>query len=173
MSINISRKVLFSNLSYRTTEQSLINYFAQYGSIEEFALYRDDQEQSLREGFLLYHQSNSLDQLMNHRPHIIDDRTVQLRRFIPKESINPRNLSDQLAIHLTVNEIFLNRLYANETREMFIDYFQSFGSILDCRVYHSTLKNGKSTGYAFVRFSDYDSVGKVSINSFFSTRETH
>ena len=162
MSSNVNRKILFSNLSYRSNEQTLIRYFSFFGSIEEICLDRDDQEQSLREGFLVYSDGKSIDLLMSKRPHTIDERIIHLQRFIPPQCVNPRNFADHLGIHLTVNEIFLHRLNAGETREMFVNYFQQFGPILDCRVCHSTSNYGKSNGYAFVRFSDYDSVGKVS-----------
>jgi len=158
----INRKVLFSNLSYRTTEEKLIDYFSFFGSIEEISLDRDDQNQSLREGFLVYFDSKSLDHLMSKRPHTIDDRIIHLQRFIPSQCVNPKNFSDHLGIHLTVNEIFLHRLNSGETREMFIEYFQQFGQIVDCRVCRSTSNYGKQTGgYAFVRFSDYDSVDRI------------
>ena len=154
------RKLLFSDLSYKTNEQSLLNYFTTYGSIEELCLEKDDQDQSVRKGFLIFTDAHSIDHLMSKRPHLIDDRFVHIQRFIPTQCINTNNMSESLGVNLAVNEVFINRLCSGETREMFIDYFQSFGHIVDCRVYHSSPMNSRQSGYAFLRFTDYDSVGK-------------
>ena len=54
MSNIIEQQVQFSNLSYKTTEVNLINYFTTYGQLEKLILYKDDQDQSLRKGFLIY-----------------------------------------------------------------------------------------------------------------------
>jgi len=165
MSSNISRKLLFSNLSYKTTEDILINYFSMYGSIEEFYLYKDDQDQSLRKGFIIYKDLNSINNLMLKRPHFIDNRQIHIQRSISNQyrNNNNNNISEQLGINLTVNEIFISRLCSGEKREMFINYFQSYGNIIDCRVFNSYSQNSKQTGYAFIRFTDYDTVGKKEI----------
>jgi len=161
MSSNLGKKLLFSNLSYKTTEQILINYFSIYGFIEEFYLYKDDQDQSLRKGFIVYKDIRSVNNLMLKRPHFIDNRQIHIQRSIPNPCRNTNyNISEQLGINLTVNEIFISRLCSGETREMFINYFQSYGNIIDCRVFNSYSQNSKQTGYAFIRFTDYDSVGK-------------
>jgi RNA-binding protein Musashi len=161
MSSNFNKKLLFSNLSYQTTEEKLIKYFSTYGLIEEFELYKDDQNQSLRKGFLIYQDISSVNNLMFKRPHFIDNRQVHIQRLIPNEYRN--NMSEQLGMNLTVNEIFISRLCSGEKREMFMNYFQSYGNIIDCRVFNSYSQNFKQTGYAFLRFTDYDSVGKKNI----------
>lgn len=124
-------------------------------------MYKDDQNQSIRKGFLIYRDINSIGNLMLKRPHFIDNRSIHIQREIPNQYRNTsNNLSEQLGINLTVNEIFISRLCSGENREMFINYFQSFGNIIDCRVFNSYSQNSKQTGYAFIRFHDYDSVGK-------------
>ncbi len=166
MSSNSNKKLRFSNLSYQTTEETLIKYFSTYGFIEEIELYKDDQNQSLRKGFLIYQDISSVNNLMLKRPHFIDNRQIHIQRFIPNEyRNNSNNLSEQLGMNLTVNEIFISRLYSGEQREMFMNYFQAYGNIIDCRVFNSYSQNFKQTGYAFVRFTDYDSVGKKNIPS--------
>lgn len=153
----------FANLSYKTTEQTLINYFSKYGSIEKLVLFRDDQEQSLRKGFLICKDSMMINELMYKRPHILDQREVFLQRAMPTghhSSFSSHYLSESLGINLTVKEIFISRLCSGETKEMFMNYFQRFGRIEDCRVFNSYSRNPKQMGYAFVRFEDYDSVGK-------------
>jgi RNA recognition motif-containing protein len=162
MSINLGKKLFFSNLSYKTTEQILLNYFSIYGSIDEFYLFKDDQDQSLRQGFIIYKEINSVNNLMLKRPHFIDNRQIHIHRAIPNQYRynNNNNLSEYLGLNLTVNEIFISRLCSGEKREMFIKYFQSYGNIIDCRVFNSYSQNAKQTGYAFIRFTDYDTVGK-------------
>ena len=63
-------------------------------------------------------------------------------------------------MNLLVNEIFISRLRSGETRELFVNYFQRFGRIVNCRVFNSSSRHSQQMGYAFVRFEDYDSVGK-------------
>jgi RNA recognition motif-containing protein len=161
MSNNIERQVKFSNLSYKTTEQILINYFTNYGQIENLILYKDDQEQSLRKGILIYKTKQSVNDLMSQRPHFIDNRQIFLQRTMPMNHYSHSNyLSESLGMNLTVNEVFISRLCSGETKDMFINYFQQFGQIIDCRVFNSYSQNPKQLGYAFIRFQDYDSVGK-------------
>lgn len=158
---NVDKQVQFSNLSYKTTEQTLINYFSNYGPIENLFLYKDDQEQSLRKGLLIYKDTNSVNNLMFKRPHIIDNREIFLQRQMPiNPNLNSNYLSEYLGINLTVKEIFISRLCSGETKDLFINYFQRFGKINDCRVFNSYSQNPKQMGYAFLRFDDYDSVGK-------------
>ena len=168
MSSNLGKKLLFSNLSYKTTEQILINYFSIYGSIEELYLYKDEQDQSLRKGFIIYKNIHSINNVMLKRPHFIDNRQIHIQRSIPNYCRNNNNLSEQLGINLTVNEIFISRLCSGETREMFINYFQSYGNIIECRVFNSYSQN---SGYAFIRFTDYDSVGKDIHSSSIKTKK--
>jgi RNA recognition motif-containing protein len=161
MSIHLDKQLQFSNLSYKTTEQNLFHYFSNYGSIEKLILYKDDQDQSLRKGFLIYKNSNSINDVMSKRPHFIDNRQIFLQRTMPMNHYNNSNyLSESLGIQLTVKEVFISRLCSGETKEMFMNYFQRFGTILDCRVFNSYSLNPKQMGYAFLRFDDYDSVGK-------------
>ncbi|UJR33226.1 hypothetical protein I4U23_020681 [Adineta vaga] len=159
---NNNRKLLFSNLSYKTNEQTLMNLFLIYGCIEELHLDKDDQDQSLRKGFLVYQDIDSLNKVMFKRPHILDNRQIHLQREIPNQYRNStQNLSEQMGLNLTVNEIFISRLCSGEKREMFINYFQSFGNIIDCRVFNTYSQNPRQTGYAFLRFADYDSVDQI------------
>ncbi len=85
MSINHGKKIFFSNLSYKTTEQILINFFSIYGSIEELNLLKDDQDQSLRKGFIIYKNINSVNNLMLKRPHFIDNIQIHIHRAIPNQ----------------------------------------------------------------------------------------
>ncbi|CAF2993255.1 unnamed protein product [Rotaria sp. Silwood2] len=161
MSSNLGKKLLFSNLSYKTTEQTLMHYFSTYGPIEELYLYKDDQDQSLRKGFIIYKEINSINNLMSKRPHFIDNRQIHIHRAIPNQCRNTNNISEYIGTNLTVNEIFISRLCSGEKREMFINYFQSYGNIIDCRVINSYSQNSKQTGYGFIRFADYDSVDQI------------
>lgn len=162
MSVATDRQVQFSNLSYKTTEDNLRAYFSIYGQIEHLVLHKDDQDQSLRKGFLVYKTCQTINELMSKRPHFIDNREVFLQRTMPlNANINSNYLSESLGIHLTVKEIFISRLCSGETREFFMHYFQRFGKILDCRVFNSYSQNSKQLGYAFVRFDDYDSVDQI------------
>ena len=156
----MSKQIEFSNLSYKTTEQVLLTYFSTYGQIEKLFLYKDDQDQSLRKGYLIYRNFNSVNEVMSKRPHFIDNRQVFLRRTMTKAQYSNSNyLSESLGINLTVNELFISRLCSGETKEMFLNYFQQFGTIIDCRVFNSYSQNPKKMGFAFLRFVDYDSVG--------------
>ena len=158
---DIRKQIQFSNLSYKTTEQTLLSYFSTYGPIDQLVLHKDDQDQSLRKGLLIYPNVQSSDDLMSKRPHLIDKRQVFLQRAMPTNASASRQcLSEILGINLAVNELFINRLYSGETKNMFINYFQQFGTITDCRVLNSRSQNRKQMGFAFLRFDDYDSIGK-------------
>ena len=98
---------------------------------------------------------------MSKGPHFINNRQIFLQRTMQINAYTHSNyLSESLGINLIVNEIFISRLCSGETKEFFINYFQKFGEIIDCRVFNSYSQNLKQLGYAFLRFKDYDSVGK-------------
>nr|ACD54760.1 SJCHGC06052-like protein [Adineta vaga] len=164
MSNDLKKQIQFSNLSYKTTEQTLMNYFSTYGQINKLVLYKDDQDQSLRKGFLIYQNCNSSNLLMSERPHLIDKREAFLQRTMPTNFYTNNNnncLSETLGMNLTVNELFISRLYSGERKDLFINYFQKFGTITDCRVFNSYSQNPKQMGFAFLRFNDYDSVDQI------------
>ena len=158
----MANHVEFSHLSYRTTEQTLLDYFSNYGRVDKLVLHRDDQEQSLRKGSLAYADMDSVDRLMSQRPHSIDGRPIVLRRTMPLATYSKSHcISEYFGMNLTVNEIFISRLCSGETRDLFVNYFQRFGRIVNCRVFNSSSRHSQQMGYAFVRFEDYDSVGQL------------
>lgn len=163
MSIKSNSRIEFSNLSYKSDETTLNKYFSRYGQIEKLILFRDDQDQSLREGFFIYKNSESVDELMNERPHSIDARQIFVRRSIPNKNSSSFNL-DAISSQLVVKELFISRLLFAESKEFFVKYFQRFGKIVDCRVFHFSSSNRNKSGYGFVRFDDYDSVGEFLMN---------
>lgn len=161
MAADPRQEIQFSNLSYKTTAPTLRNYFSRYGQIDELVLYQDDQEQSLRKGFVVYRDRNSPDDLMAQRPHVLDGRQIFVQRSMPAlRYANSHCPSELLSRNLTVQEIFISRLHAGETRELLVGYFRRFGNVVDCRVFNTNSPNPRQMGYAFLRFDDYDSVGK-------------
>lgn len=83
------RKIFISSIHYESTKSSIEDYFSVYGDIKE-VLYPMDKKTKKGRGFcyVIYNKSCFVDRVMDTRPHVLDGRTLALRRAIEKGSAN-------------------------------------------------------------------------------------
>ena len=101
------------------------------------------------------------------RPHSIDGRQVQPKRAVPREdSSNPGS-------NMSVNKIFVGGIRDKPVEKEDLDaYFSSFGTIKECLIM-TDKETGKSRGFAFVPFDDYDPVDKVVLQKYHVINEVN
>ncbi|BFZ22637.1 hypothetical protein BsWGS_25676 [Bradybaena similaris] len=148
------RKLFVGGLSYETTEDSLRTHFEQWGEIVDCVVMRDPNTKRSRGfGFITYKDSANIDDAQANRPHKIDNREVETKRAMPRDSGGASN-------HESVKKMFVGGLKDDTTEEQVRDCFSPFGKIdhVDIVVDKAT---GKVRGFAFVTFKDYDSVDKA------------
>lgn len=158
------RKLFIGGLSFDTDENSLKQYFSKWGEIVDCIVMRDPNSKRSRGfGFITYKDKDSVDLVQKDRPHKIDDREVETKRAMPRDDPSINNQQ-------TVKKMFVGGLKEDTTEEMIKDVFSEYGEIelVDLITDKNT---GKSKGFCFVTFKDYDSVDKcvlkkrVSLNS--------
>ncbi|CAG5135750.1 unnamed protein product [Candidula unifasciata] len=148
------RKLFVGGLSYETTEDSLRAHFEQWGEIVDCVVMRDPNTKRSRGfGFITYKDAANIDEAQANRPHKIDNREVETKRAMPRDSGGASN-------HDSVKKMFVGGLKDDTTEEQVRETFSPFGKIehVDIVVDKAT---GKVRGFAFVTFKDYDSVDKA------------
>jgi heterogeneous nuclear ribonucleoprotein A1/A3 len=80
-----------------------------------------------------------VDEMMKHRPHIIDGRQVEPKRATPREDSGRRE------VHATVKKLFIGGLRDEIGEEELRNYFALYGSINEIAVMRDK-ETGKSRG---------------------------
>ena len=149
------RKVFIGGLSYKTDDDTLKTYFAKYGNLVDYVVMKDGQTGRSRGfGFVTYSCSSMVDELMKNRPHIIDGRQVEPKRATPRED------SGKTEVQMTVKKLFIGGLRDNLTEDDLKTYFNNYGNVIEAVVMKEK-ETGKSRGFGFVTFDDYDPVDKI------------
>lgn len=149
-----SRKLFIGGLDFRTTEESLKAFYETWGEIVDVVVMKDPKTKRSRGfGFITYSQSTMLDEAQANRPHVIDGRTVEPKRAIP------RNASDNSG---SVKKLFVAGLKDEVTEDEMREYFSQFGTVVNV-VLVTEKETGKKRGFGFVEYDDYDPVDKACI----------
>ena len=74
----VFRKVFILEISEKTDDVSLKNYFAKYGEVIDCSFVKATK--SRKRGFVIYSLSSMVDEIMKNRPHIIDKKQISLTR---------------------------------------------------------------------------------------------
>ncbi|CAF0981565.1 unnamed protein product [Brachionus calyciflorus] len=148
------RKVFIGGLSPKTDDKQLKLYFSKYGDLVDFIVLKcQETGRSRCFGFVTYTNSSHVDELMKNRPHVLDDRKVDVRRAVQKEEIGK--------IDRVNNRLFVGDLKNSISEKDLKNYFNFYGRIIDCFVI-------KSRGFGFVVFDDYDPVDRVLLEKYHS-----
>ncbi|CAF3546165.1 unnamed protein product [Adineta steineri] len=147
------RKLFIGGLSLKTTDETLKDYAIKFGEITDCLVMKDQKGQSKCFGFVTFINSEIVDEFMKQRPHIVDGRQIDPKRAMPREEANNDD------VHLTVKKIFIGGIRDGLDEDTLRKHFEKYGNINDCLLMHD--KNGKTRGFAFIEFDDYDSVDKV------------
>jgi len=80
------KKIFIGGLSSTTTDESLRDFFAQWGEIMDVIVMKDPATKRSRGfGFITYADAESVDTAMANRPHNLDGKEVESKRAIPKD----------------------------------------------------------------------------------------
>eukprot|EP00794_Sanderia_malayensis_P010354 gene10355-11432_t len=81
------RKLFCGGLQRHTSDNTFRSYFKEFGDIVDIVIIRDKHtNESKSFGFVTYNNSISVLNVLASKPHIIDGRTVDVKRAIPKEN---------------------------------------------------------------------------------------
>jgi len=147
-----SCKLLVRKLNYDTTEEELKEFYSTWGSVENCAVVKNKETGKSRGfGFVRYVKASMVDAAMAARPHSLAGRTLEPHRSAPKE------YSEKMESHHTVNEIYVGKMVAEISEEDLRKYFGLYGNIEKVSIPKGK-EDGELRGFAVVTFDDYDPV---------------
>ena len=150
------KKLFIGGLDYSTDNDSLKEYFSQFGTItDSIVMTFRDTKRSRGFGFVTYSSVEEVDACQAARPHTLNGKTVETKRATPKEDSQPGGSGGQ-----TSTKVFIGGLKDGITDEDLQEYFAEYGTITSVEqlVEKST---GRKRGFGFVEFEDYDSVDRI------------
>ncbi|CAL1293699.1 unnamed protein product, partial [Larinioides sclopetarius] len=142
------------------TEDSLRNYFSLYGEVTEGIIVRNDDGKSRGFGFVTFKNPDSVNAVLQSRPHEINGQRVTMSRRIIRivRSVERRAPS-------THGEVFLGGLPPDVTERDIRSSFSKFGQINKVTIMWNHRKR-KCRGYGFLSFEHQDSIDEACAERF-------
>jgi len=153
------RKLFIGGLNYETDEHKLKEHFGQFGEIVDCVVMRDPNTKKSRGfGFVTFKEVGEIDEAQNKRPHTIDEKAVDTKRAMPRDSGNTKQQQ-------SVTKMFIGGMRDDTTEEHIREVFEPFGVIESIDLVKDK-QTDKVKGFGFVVFEDYDSVDKAVLKKF-------
>uniref|UniRef100_A0A1A9W6F4 RRM domain-containing protein n=1 Tax=Glossina brevipalpis TaxID=37001 RepID=A0A1A9W6F4_9MUSC len=146
------RKMFLGGLSANSTEDSLREFFSQFGEVIDVIVMRDPTTKRSRGfGFITYKDATMVDKAQAARPHIVDGKSIDSKRALPRPEVSGDS---------TVKKVFVGGLKEYHDEPSLKEHFQQFGNVISVKVL-TDKTTGRKRGFAFVEFDDYDAVDKA------------
>uniref|UniRef100_A0A1I7Z1I5 Heterogeneous nuclear ribonucleoprotein A1 n=1 Tax=Steinernema glaseri TaxID=37863 RepID=A0A1I7Z1I5_9BILA len=148
------RKMFIGGLTATTTDEMLRDYYSQWGELVDCVVMRDPNTKRSRGfGFVSYSKQAEVDLAMSNRPHVIDNKTVDPKRAVPREQ------SQRTEANVSSKRLYVSGVRDEHNEEMFLNHFSKYGAVLKAEIIMDK-NTGKPRGFAFITFDDYDAVDK-------------
>ncbi|KAK0407305.1 hypothetical protein QR680_019127 [Steinernema hermaphroditum] len=148
------RKMFIGGLTATTSDEMLRDYYSQWGELVDCVVMRDPNTKRSRGfGFVSYSKQSEVDLAMTNRPHVIDNKTVDPKRAVPREQ------SQRSEANISSKRLYVSGVREEHTEEMFVNHFSKYGTVLKAEIIMDK-NTGKPRGFAFITFDDYDAVDK-------------
>ncbi|CAN6237585.1 unnamed protein product [Urochloa humidicola] len=148
-----SGKIFVGGVAWETTEETFSKHFEKYGAITDSVIMKDKHTKMPRGfGFVTFSDPSVIDKVLEDE-HVIDGRTVEVKRTVPREEMTTKDGPK-------TRKIFIGGLPPSLTEDELKDHFSSYGKVVEHQIMldHST---GRSRGFGFVTFESEDSVERV------------
>ncbi|XP_040122791.1 heterogeneous nuclear ribonucleoproteins A2/B1-like [Oryx dammah] len=154
------RKLFVGGLSSETTEETLWNYYQQWGYLTDCVVIRDPASQTSRRfGFVTFSSMAEVDAAMVARPHSIDGKRVTPKRAVPREDYGKPGAL------VTVKKLFVCRIGEDKEKHHLRDYFGKYGKINAIEII-SDRESGRKRSFAFVTSDDHDPMDKLVLQKY-------
>ncbi|VDM40833.1 unnamed protein product [Toxocara canis] len=185
------RKMFIGGLSSATTDESLKEFYSKWGELIDCIVMKDPTTKRSRGfGFVSYTKQSMVDEAMANRPHIVDGKTVDPKRAVPRDA------SQRTEANVSSKRLYVSGIREEHTEQMLEEYFTQYGNVVkkvgetaevllfpvlrevsgvelgiacwlttssDCLTKAEIINDkntGKPRGFAFITFDDYDPVDK-------------
>jgi RNA-binding protein Musashi len=135
-------KMFIGGLNWDTTDESLRNYFSQFGKVDACTIMRDAAGRSRCFAFLTFEEPASVNAVMV-REHFLDGKIIDPKRAIPRQE------------HQRATKLFIGGLAGSVTSESMREFFSQYGKVIDSTVMLDR-ETGRSKGFGFVSLEDTD-----------------
>ncbi|KIW59200.1 hypothetical protein PV05_03665 [Exophiala xenobiotica] len=140
-------KMFIGGLNWETTDQSLHDYFSQFGEVQECTVMRDSATGRSRGfGFLTFKDPKTVNTVMV-KEHFLDGKIIDPKRAIPRDE------QEKTA------KIFVGGVSQDATEEDFETFFAQFGRVVDATLMMDK-DTGRPRGFGFVTFDNDVAVEK-------------
>ncbi|MED6208608.1 hypothetical protein PIB30_046929 [Stylosanthes scabra] len=166
-----SGKLFIGGISWDTNEDRLRQYFQRFGDVVEAVIMKDRTTGRARGfGFVVFADA-SVAELVVMEKHVIDGRTVEAKKAVPRDDQNVLNKSNSSS-HSSpgptpsrTKKIFVGGLASTVTESDFKKYFDQFGTITDVVVMYDH-NTQRPRGFGFITYDSEEAVDKVLYKSF-------
>ncbi|TAQ89391.1 hypothetical protein B7494_g2286 [Chlorociboria aeruginascens] len=132
-------KMFIGGLNWETDDQSLKEYFSQFGEVLECTVMRDGASGRSRGfGFLTFKDARTVNIVMV-KEHYLDGKIIDPKRAIPRDEQE------------RTSKIFVGGVSQDATEQDFKEYFMQFGRVVDATLMMDK-DTGRPRGFGFVTF---------------------
>jgi RNA recognition motif-containing protein len=166
--MNIENKIFIGGLAPMTTQDSLINYFSQFGELSEAKLVMDKNTgQSKCYAFIFFKELADAQRAVEGGSAIIDGKRCNCNLASSHTAPQQQQQQQPQGDIPEVKKVFVGGIGPNTTRETVHAAFSQFGEVLECKVIVDQ-NTGFSKGYGFVEFISPISAQKATASGFIS-----
>ncbi|KAE8157448.1 hypothetical protein BDV40DRAFT_278223 [Aspergillus tamarii] len=132
-------KMFIGGLNWETTDQSLKDYFSQFGEVQECTVMRDSATGRSRGfGFLTFRDPKTVNTVMV-KEHYLDGKIIDPKRAIPRDEQEK------------TSKIFVGGVSQEANEQDFKQFFMQFGRVVDATLMIDK-DTGRPRGFGFVTF---------------------
>ncbi|KAI7877460.1 hypothetical protein K492DRAFT_133960 [Lichtheimia hyalospora FSU 10163] len=133
--------MFIGGLNWETTDESLKEYFSQFGQVMDCVVMRDPTTGRSRGfGFLTMADPATIDKIVNE-DHYLDGKRIDPKRAIPREEQDK------------TEKIFVGGISPDVDEEEFREFFSQFGKVMDATLM-TDRETGRPRGFGFITFED-------------------
>ncbi|KAG5370304.1 putative RNA-binding protein [Yarrowia sp. C11] len=141
-------KMFIGGLNWETTDESLTNYFAQFGEVLECTVMRDHFSGKSRGfGFLTFRDPKCVNAVMA-KEHYLDGKIIDPKRAIPREEQDK------------TSKIFVGGVGSDVTEEDYKQFFEQYGTVIDAQLMIDK-DSGRPRGFGFVTFDSEQAMNSI------------
>lgn len=151
--------MFIGGLNWETTDESLRQYFSQFGEVLDCTIMRDPTTQRSRGfAFLTMKENSDIDKIVSQSDHHLDGKRIDPKRAIPRDEQDK------------TEKIFVGGISAEVNEEEFREFFTQFGTVIDATLMLDR-ETGRPRGFGFVTFENSNGVEEALKNSNLSIKD--